>query len=80
MKNTPEQWFIRSERETLCALNEEYLLFTINPRFQPLADIACYPDAQKDLLTTMASFDEDEIEYFGGTEKHRRVIAYVERL
>jgi hypothetical protein len=56
------------------------LLFTINPRFQPLTDIAGYPEAQQDLLTTISSFDEDEIEYFGGLEKCRQVRTYIESL
>lgn len=80
MKNGPEQWFIRSERETLCRVHADYLLFTINPRFQPLADIADHPKAQQDLLATMANFDVDEIEYFGGLEKCRQIKAYIESL
>ncbi len=80
MKNGPEHWFIRSERETLCRVHEDYLLFTINPRFQPLSAIADYPEAQQDLLTTMASFDEDEIEYFGGRKKCSQIKTYIEHL
>ncbi len=80
MQNGPEQWFVRSERETLCRVHEDYLLFTINPRFQPLTDIAGYHEAQQDLLTTISSFDEDEIEYFGGLEKCRQVRTYIESL
>lgn len=80
MKNGPERWFIRSERETLCRIHKDYLLFTINPRFQPLPDIANYPEAQQDLLTTMASFDKDEIEYFGGLKKYTKVRTYIDNL
>ena len=47
-------WFIRSERETLCRLSEDYLLFTINPRFFPLTDLQQYPRGQP-LIFTAAS-------------------------
>ncbi|MDG1133589.1 MAG: DUF3445 domain-containing protein [Pseudomonadales bacterium] len=80
MKNGPTQWYVRSERETLCRVHEDYLLFTINPRFQPLADIAQYPQAQQDLLIAMAGFDEDEIDYFGGEQKCLQIRDYIETM
>ena len=35
-KTNPSEWFIRSEKETLCRFHEDYSLFTINVLFQPL--------------------------------------------
>ena len=73
----PHQWFVRSERETLCRFAEEFLLFTINVRFAPLRDISRYPEALVDLQTSLKTFDSDEIEYFGGRQKFDRLCNYL---
>ena len=74
---TPEQWFLRSERETLCRFSDGFLLFTINVRFAPLRDISQHPKALADLKTSLARFDLDEINYFGGTDKFHRLLDYL---
>ena len=73
----PEQWFLRSERETLCRFSDGFLLFTINVRFAPLRDISQHPKALADLKTSLARFDLDEINYFGGTDKFHRLLDYL---
>ena len=74
---TPEQWFLRSERETLCRFSDGFLLFTINVRFAPLRDISQHPKALADLKTSLARFDLDEIDYFGGADKFHRLLNYL---
>tara|TARA_Y200000002_G_scaffold210080_1_gene173292 strand:+ start:395 stop:1105 length:711 start_codon:yes stop_codon:yes gene_type:complete len=73
----PEQWFLRSERETLCRFSDGFLLFTINVRFAPLRDISQHPKALADLKTSLARFDLDEIDYFGGADKFHRLLNYL---
>ena len=70
-------WFVRSERQTLCRLSETYLLFTIRIICEPLCHIAGYPSAQADLMRSLDNMDVQEIEHFGGVEKHRRLAEYV---
>ena len=70
---SPENWFLRSERETLCRFHDDYLLFTINVRFAPLRDIVHYPQALDDLTTSLSRFDTEEIDYFGGEAKYHRL-------
>lgn len=74
---TPEQWFLRSERETLCRFSDGFLLFTINVRFAPLRDISRHPEALADLMASLARFDMDEIDYFGGNDKFHRLLDYL---
>ena len=74
---SPEQWFLRSERETLCRFHDDYLLFTINVRFAPLRDIVHYPAALEDLTDSLSRFDADEIDYFGGDTKYQRLGEYL---
>ena len=76
----PEQWFLRSERETLCRFSDGFLLFTINVRFAPLRDISQHPKALADLKTSLARFDLDEIDYFGGNDKFHRLCDYLSTL
>jgi hypothetical protein len=73
-------WFIRSERETLCRLSEDYLLFTINPRFFPLTDLQQYPGAAFDLYRSIQNFDADEIDYFGGSQKCATLLAWLKQI
>jgi hypothetical protein len=73
----PEQWFLRSERETLCRFSDGFLLFTINVRFAPIRDISQHPKALADLKTSLARFDLNEINYFGGTDKFHRLLDYL---
>ena len=65
----PAQWFIRSEKETLCRFHEDYSLFTINVMFQPLSLIHNYPEHKQNLITSINTFDAEEIDYFGGHKK-----------
>lgn len=74
---SPENWFLRSERETLCRFHDDYLLFTINVRFAPLRDIAHYPEALADLIASLSRFDTEEIDYFGGGPKYQRLAEYL---
>ena len=75
--STPQRWFLRSERETLCRFSDGLLLFTINVRFAPLCDISKYPQALADLMTSLARFDTHEIDYFGGDDKFHRLSDYL---
>jgi hypothetical protein len=74
---SPENWFLRSERETLCRFHDDYLLFTINVRFAPLRDIVHYPLALEDLTASLSRFDSEEIDYFGGGPKYQRLGEYL---
>lgn len=76
----PNQWFVRSERETICRFSEDYALFTINVRFAPLKEIASYPVARADLSAALSKFDADEITYFGGRKKYQQLCAYINSL
>jgi hypothetical protein len=73
-------WFVRSEQQTLCRLSGQYLLFTIRIVCEPLRHIEYFPQAQGDLLKSLAGLDEDEIEHFGGLAKWRKLTDYVESL
>ena len=73
----PAQWFIRSEKETLCRFHEDYSLFTINVMFQPLSLIHNYPEKKRNLISSINTFDEEEINYFGGEEKVRLLQKYL---
>ena len=73
----PKTWFIRSEKETLCRFHEKYSLFTINLMFQPLHAIFKFPKARNDLIESIKTFDDDEIEYFGGKKKIRILQNYL---
>ena len=72
-----QQWFIRSEKETLCRFHEDYSLFTINVMFQPLSLINEYPEQKRNLITSINTFDLEEIDYFGGDEKVRLLQKYL---
>ena len=74
----PENWFIRSERETLCRIEEDYVVFTINPRFTRLTDIFKFPEALQSLKQSLEGFSEDEIAYFGGKNKHETLSLFLE--
>ena len=80
IEGTPEQWFLRSERETLCRFSDGFLLFTINVRFAPLRDIAQHPEALADLMTSLERLDTNEIDYFGGNDKFHRLSDYLSTL
>ncbi len=73
-------WFVRCEQQTLCRLSGQYLLFTIRIICEPLRHIENFPQAQADLLKSLAGLDEDEIEHFGGLAKWRKLTDYVESL
>ena len=65
----PAHWWIRSERETLCRLDNDYMLFSINVRFQRLAYVAQYDAAREAMIEALINFDQAETDYFGGAEK-----------
>ena len=74
----PNSWIIRSERQVLCRFTEQYLVFTIRVRFKPLAEIFHHPRARRTAAAHPASaMNTDEIIYFGGSAKHRRLLEYV---
>jgi hypothetical protein len=75
--NDPAQWFIRSEKETLCRFHEDYSLFTINVIFQPLSLIHSYPEQKQNLVISINNLDEEEIDYFGGEKKVRILQKYL---
>ncbi len=77
LKTHPSDWFIRSEKETLCRFHNNYSLFTINVIFQPLKLIHDHPDQKKALIQSLHSFDEDESKYFGGINKINSVLEYL---
>ena len=74
-----EQWVVRCERQSLCRISARYVLFTIDVICEPLADIEGFADAQADLAGALAVMDADEINHFGGLEKHRLLADYVAR-
>ncbi len=73
----PATWIVRSERETLCRFTDDLALFTIDVRFADLAVIHAFPQARQDLASSLSGFDDDEINYFGGREKVRKLSAYL---
>ena len=80
LNSNPETWFIRSEKETLCRFHEKYSLFTINLMFQPLKAIFKFPKARNDLIESIKTFDDDEIEFEGNdielsTERYSELAA-----
>ncbi len=76
-KTDPAEWFIRSEKETLCRFDEEYSLFTINVLFQPLHFVHKYPQQKQNLMNSLSSFDDAEAEYFGGIKKVQLLLDYL---
>ena len=74
----PRTWYIRSERETVCKLNENFLLFTINTEFYPLKAIFNYELARSDLVAAIDALDNNQKEYFGGQDKCTRILSYLE--
>ena len=79
-KEPIKEWYVRSERETICKYNEAYSLFAINVRFQPLRAIKQYDEAKEGLIKSLKGFDADEISYFGGIEKYDALIKYLHSL
>ena len=77
LPDDPATWFIRSEKETLCRFHEDYSLFTINVIFQPLSLIHDHPEQKRDLISSINTFDSEEINYFGGEEKVRFLQKYL---
>ena len=76
----PSEWFVRSERETLCRFHERYSLFTINVFFQPLKFIFKYSNSKSSLIRSIKSFDIDEIKYFGGENKVDKLLKYLQKV
>lgn len=70
-------WHFRSERQTLLRLDERFVLFVIGTTFAPVQDLVRHPSAIKPLAQSLAAMTDDEIRYFGGVEKYRRITEYV---
>ena len=74
----PDNWFVRSERETICKIHDDYSLFTIRVSFAPLNEIHAYEDAKAGMLKSLKAMDKDEINYFGGAKKVKTLIEYLD--
>jgi len=77
LKTNPSEWFIRSEKETICRYHEDYSLFTINVLFQPLKEIFNHPQQKQNLINSLEQLDEDESYYFGGNTKISILLEYL---
>jgi len=44
---------------------------------EPLADLLGFSVARQALLATLAKMDQDEIEHFGGYNKHQQLMTYL---
>tara|TARA_Y100001970_G_scaffold5700_1_gene6383 strand:+ start:808 stop:1602 length:795 start_codon:yes stop_codon:yes gene_type:complete len=75
-----DDWFVRSERETICRYHEDYSLFAINVRFQPLSAIESFDQARKGLIESLNTFDHEEKKYFGGARKYEELLKYLNSL
>ncbi len=54
------QLVVRSERQTLRRLDSDSVMFTIRVTCHPLAEIASYPEAARDLLMAIDDLDAAE--------------------
>ena len=77
LKTNPSEWFIRSEKETICRYHKDYSLFTINVLFQPLKEIFNHPQQKQNLINSLEQLDEDESDYFGGNTKISILLEYL---
>ena len=77
--NKPDNWHIRSERETICRINKNFSLFAINVRFQPLNLIHQYPLQKEALFKSIERLDKEETHYFGGEEKKKILLEFLGR-
>ena len=77
-ESQPRSWYIRSERETVCKLDKNFLLFTINTEFYPLKAIFDYELARSDLVAAINALDNNQKEYFGGQDKCSRILSYLD--
>ncbi|MFL2752565.1 MAG: heme-dependent oxidative N-demethylase subunit alpha family protein [Gammaproteobacteria bacterium] len=75
----PDNWFVRSERETICKIHDDYSLFTIRVAFAPIKEIHAYESAKAGMLKSLMNMDKDEINYFGGAKKVKTLIEYLNK-
>ena len=75
--NDPSNWFIRTERESICKFSEKFSLFSINVRFQKLSYILEFDEAKTSLFESLQNFDDDESNYFGGRLKINLLLDYL---
>jgi hypothetical protein len=68
---------IRSERQTLRKYSDQSLLFTIGVRVRPLAEIAAYPAARRDLLAAIAALSPAERASFGYPHHGAALVDYL---
>ena len=73
----PECWWFRSERQVIYRPQADWLLFTICVSFAPVGELAEHPTACMGLNRALTLMSDEEISYFGGVEKHRRIHEYV---
>ena len=78
LNSEPKTWIIRTERETICRIHEDFIVFTINPRFVPLISLLDYPEALDCLKMVLKGFTKEEITYFGGLEKFNQLVSFLE--
>jgi hypothetical protein len=74
----PEQYWWRSERQTLTRSHKgDFLFFTIRNRAEPLAWIKSEPGAAALFAETLSSFAPETIEYKGLQRDHQEIIDYL---
>jgi len=74
----PQRWFVRSERQTVCRLDDRYVLFGIEVVCEPLRHIADFPMAREGLQRALLAIPPGRgLEYFGGADKVRRLSHYL---
>ena len=74
IKGPVEDWVVRSERQTLCRISAQHLLFTIHVRCLPLCDIRQSRNALEGLIGSLDAMDASEMAHFGGARKHERLV------
>ena len=65
--------YIRSERETILKFSPDYAVFSINVRFKSMKSLIKYREVSEALLKSLDRMDNDEIQYFGGSGKVKRI-------
>ena len=75
---TPENYWWRTERQTLTRLGEkDFLLFTIRNRAEPLSWIKQDPEAAKAFADTVASMSPETLEYKSLVRDREAIISYL---
>ncbi len=79
LDSPPQDWWMRSEYQTLFKLCNRYVLFAIRIVCEPLPHImlARAAAAKADLRYTLQLMNGDEVAHFGGAEKRRKLLKYL---